>query len=81
MANEGGPDRSLCFGDYRNQSVSYALANCLSCPKMKACVRATWGVDQPRREARSRSRYRPESGRRGRRPPPWPSAAIDLLPT
>ena len=44
-----GPDYARCFGHYRQMSVQYALANCLACPKMKACVRVTWGWDQPRR--------------------------------
>lgn len=43
------PEYAQCFGRYRAQSVTYALANCLECPKLKACVRTTWGVDQPRR--------------------------------
>lgn len=46
------PDRSRCFGQYRAQSVQYALTNCLECPKLKACVRFTWGMDRPLRRAR-----------------------------
>jgi hypothetical protein len=46
------PDRSRCFGQYRQQSVQYALAHCLECPKVKACVRLTWGMDKPLRRSR-----------------------------
>ncbi|MGH2584578.1 MAG: hypothetical protein ACRDJE_06660 [Dehalococcoidia bacterium] len=44
-----GPNIAACFGHYRQQSVRYALTHCLDCPKMKACVRLTWGMDKPRR--------------------------------
>lgn len=46
------PDRSKCFGQYRQQSVQYALAHCLECPKLKACVRVTWGMERPLRRTR-----------------------------
>lgn len=64
------PNLSLCFGQYRAQSVAYALDFCLSCPKLKACVRRTWGVDQP--PPRRRSQRRTSARGTGRRPP-WPS--------
>jgi hypothetical protein len=64
------PDLSKCYGQYRNQTVEYALANCLACPKMKACVRATWGWDKPRRGRRDQ--WSGSKPRRDRRPP-WPS--------
>jgi len=56
---QGGPDLAKCFGRYQQQSVTYALANCLGCAKVKACVRAQWGLDQPQRLQRdSRAGYR-----------------------
>jgi hypothetical protein len=71
------PDYARCFGFYRSQTVQYALAHCLACPRMKKCVRTSWGVDVPRREWRGGRR--PAAGWGGRRPP-WPSG-VDLLPT
>ncbi len=70
------PNLSQCFGHYRQQSVEYALQNCLTCPKMKACVRVTWGMDQPkraRRGARDGGSRRQSAGR-----PPWPSRPESL---
>jgi hypothetical protein len=52
VTKQAAPDRSRCFGQYRQQSVQYALAHCLECPKMKACVRLTWGLDKPIRRSR-----------------------------
>ncbi len=52
VAKQKAPDRARCFGQYRQQSVQYALAHCLECPKVKACVRLTWGVDKPLRRPR-----------------------------
>ena len=71
-----GPDFSRCYGHYREQSVQYALQHCLACPKMKACVRLTWGMDQPP-HARRRGWDRNSRDKRPRRPP-WPSAAETL---
>jgi hypothetical protein len=70
-------DLSKCFGLYQQQSVTYALDNCLGCSRLKACVRTAWGVDQPRRRARGAW----DGGERrqtGRRPPPWPGAGVSL---
>jgi len=66
-----GPDYARCFGHYRQMSVTYALQFCLGCPKQKACVRVTWGWDEPRRARRGAW----DTNERDRRPgrPPWPS--------
>jgi hypothetical protein len=77
VKSAGGPDISQCFGRYQQQSVNYALANCLGCSKVKACVRAQWGLDRPRRERRRWGEGRRRgSGTR----PPWPSSK-ELLAT
>lgn len=47
------PDLGRCFGHYRQQTPQYALTQCVRCPKIKACVRTVWGVEQPRRTARN----------------------------
>jgi hypothetical protein len=52
MAREedaGGRDLSKCFGRHRDQTVDYAMANCLQCRKLKSCVRASWGANRNRR--------------------------------
>lgn len=71
------PNTSKCFGLYRQQSVEYALQNCLTCPKMKACVRVAWGMDQPARPKRGVSDRTKRRLRVGRRPP-WPSSPESL---
>jgi hypothetical protein len=73
----GGPNLAQCFGHYQQQTVQYAIQNCLSCSKVKACVRAQWGLDRPRREQRRWG----EGKRRGvGERPPWPSTR-ELLAT
>jgi hypothetical protein len=47
-----GPDFARCYGHYRQQTVQYALAHCLDCPKLKACVRLTWGRERAPRARR-----------------------------
>ena len=76
--SSGGPDLSKCFGHYRQQTITYALRHCLECNKLKACVRAAWGIDQPRRARRS-AWDGGEARGRGHRPP-WPSSR-DLMAT
>lgn len=66
------PDLSLCFGRHQSQPVTYALQHCLSCPKLKPCVRTTWGVDRPRRLRRDS--WQPEDQERTTNRSPWPTA-------
>lgn len=70
-----GPDLARCFGHYRQQSVRYALHYCLECPKLKQCVRTTWGVDRPRR---SRRDAWPPSERPVAGEPPWTEGRASL---
>ena len=70
------PNLSKCFGQYRHQSVQYALQYCLTCPKMKACVRVTWGWDTPKRARRDARPHGDRRLRAGR--PPWPSKPESL---
>jgi len=69
----GERDLSRCYGRHRQQTLEYALKNCLACRRLKSCVRSSWGVDRQR----SWQRYdwweqKPQTERAGRRPP-WPS--------
>lgn len=75
------PDTTRCFGRYRAQSPQYALAVCVKCPKLKACVRTVWGLEAPRRTARRNlwwegTRRAPQAG-----PPPSTDAGYYHLAT
>jgi hypothetical protein len=72
------PDRTRCFGQYRQQSVQYALAHCLECPKIKACVRLAWSNEKP---ARARRGPWDEGRAGGRGQAPSRSGRIELLAT
>jgi len=73
-AETGERDLARCFGKHRQQTVEYALKNCLQCRKLKSCVRKTWGTDRQRRWDRDDWwELRPAAAPPTRRPP-WPSA-------
>ncbi|MHB8575906.1 MAG: hypothetical protein ACYDCQ_11320, partial [Dehalococcoidia bacterium] len=62
------------YGRHRQQTLEYALKNCLPCRKLKTCVRKSWGVDRQRPWRREDWwEVTPQAQRPGRRPP-WPSS-------
>ncbi len=67
------PDPSRCFGKYRLQSPQYALAYCVSCPKVKACVRTAWGLEPPHRTAHRGAWWEGSRRAQGRPRPDTPS--------
>ncbi len=76
MGSEAAGERDLakCFGHHRQQTVDYAIKNCLQCRKLKSCVRKSWGTDRHRPWRRDDWwELKPEVARTGRRPP-WPSS-------
>jgi hypothetical protein len=72
----GGPDLARCFGHHRQQSVRYALHYCLACHKLKQCVRATWGVDRPRRARRDAASW--PGSRQNADEPVWTESRASL---
>jgi len=73
MATVAGGERDLsrCYGHHREQTLDYALRNCLSCRKLKTCVQQSWGADRRRRWKRD-DWWELQPASAGRRPP-WPS--------
>ena len=66
-------DLSKCYGRHRQQTLDYALKNCLQCRKLKTCVRKSWGTDR-QRPWHKEDWWETTPGKvTSTRRPPWPS--------